>query len=89
MEFLVFTFDRTDSKISAIQLWGNWRNGKPVEFDFGLKLREHPESFSLLPSGRHLMGVEVLSAFATFEGTPPGLELFQREIPNHFRLSAE
>ncbi len=89
MEFLVFTFDRTDSKVSAIQLWGNWRNGKPVEFDFGLKLREHPESFSLLPSGRHLMGVEVLSAFATFEGTPPGLELFQREIPNHFRLNAE
>ena len=89
MEFLVFTFDRTDSRISAMQLWGNWRNGKPVDFDFGLKLREHPEAFSLLPSGRHLMGVEVLSAFATFEGEPPGLELFQREIPKHFSLGTD
>jgi hypothetical protein len=89
MEFLVFKFDRPDSKVSAIQVWGNWRNGKPVEFNFGVKLMEHPEAFSLLPSGRHLMGVEVLSAFATFEGEPPGLDLFQRYLPKYFDIDTD
>ncbi len=87
MDFHVFTFDREDSKTKALQLWGIWRNGRPVEMDYSRILRNSPEVFSLLPSGRHLMGVEVVSAFTTFEGEAPGLEFFERALPNYFEVN--
>ncbi len=89
MDFLVFTFDRPDSKTSAIQIWGVWRNGKPVDMDYGRELRVHPEVYGLLPSGRHLMGIEILSAFVTFEGETPGLELFQQQLPKYFDIDKD
>jgi len=87
MDFYVFTFDREDSKTRALQLWGIWRNGRPVEMDYSRILRNSPEVFGLFPSGRHLMGVEVVSAFTTFEGEAPGLELFERALPKHLDVN--
>ncbi|MFM7819146.1 MAG: exosortase/archaeosortase family protein [Verrucomicrobiota bacterium] len=87
MDFHLFTFDREDSKTKALQLWGIWRNGRPVEMDYSRILRSSPEVFGLFPTGRHLMGVEVVSAFMTYEGEAPGLELFERALPKHLAVN--
>lgn len=87
MDFNVFTFDRQDSKTKGLQLWGVWRNGKPVEMDYSRVLRSSPEVFDLLPSGRHLLGVEVVSVFMTFEGEEPGLEVFERTLPEYLEVN--
>ena len=87
MDFAVFTFDREDSRVKGLQIWGIWRNGKPVEMDYQRVLRSSPEVFGFLPSGRHLMGIEIVSAFTTFEGDPPGLEIFERSLPKYFEVA--
>lgn len=89
MEFMVFTFDRKDSKISAVQVWGVWRNGKPLDMDYTSTLKTNPEVFGVLPSGRHLMGIEILSAFTTFEGEPPTAALFQEQLPKYVDLDTD
>jgi exosortase len=87
MDFSVFTFDREDSKTKGIQVWGIWRNGNPVEMDYQRVLRSSPEVFGLFPSGRHLMGIEIVSAFITFEGEAPGLEAFEHHLPKYFEVN--
>lgn len=87
MDFAVFTFDREDSKTKGLQVWGIWRNGKPLEMDYQRVLRSSPEVFGFFPSGRHLMGIEIVSAFITFEGEPPGLEVFERQLPRYFEVN--
>jgi len=87
MDFSVFTFNREDSKLKGLQIWGIWRNGKPIEMDYQRVLRSSPEVFGLFPSGRHLMGIEIVSAFITFEGDPPGLENFERHLPRYFEVN--
>lgn len=89
MDFFVFIFDHPGTKVSAMQVWGVWRNGQPVDMDIGTTLSHNPEVLGILPSGRHLMGVELLSAFTTFEGEPPSLELFQRHVPRYFNLDRD
>ena len=89
MDFHVFVLDRPGSKVSAIQIWGAWRNGKPVDMEFSDRMRANPERPGLLPSGRHLMGVEVLSAFVTFEGEAPDAGLFRKHLPRYFDLETD
>ena len=65
LDLLVFRFERDNMK--ALQVWGVWRDGKPVPFDFGKTLSGHPEVFQPWPSSRHLLGVELVSCFVPYK----------------------
>jgi exosortase len=64
LDLLAFRFEREKEK--AVQVWGVWRNGRPVPFDFHKSLSSHPEVFRPWPSNRHLLGVELLSCFVPY-----------------------
>lgn len=87
MEFHVFRFRRNDSDVKAMQVWGVWRNGKPVEMDYSKKLTASPEVFSPLPTSRHLLGVELVSCFVPYRGDPPSLDLVKKHLPKYFEFT--
>jgi exosortase len=83
LKFLVFQFERSDVK--ALMLWSVWRNGQPVDFDFSDKYTALPERYGMVPTDRHMLGVELVSCFVPYrEGTPP-LEVARRELPKRFK----
>ncbi|MFM8361042.1 MAG: hypothetical protein ACKOET_21015, partial [Verrucomicrobiota bacterium] len=83
LEMLVFRFERPPQR--ALQLWGVWRNGETVDFDYGDRLRALPERAGFLPTDRHMRGVELLSCVVgTARGEAP-LEVARRELPKMFR----
>lgn len=73
LRFLVFEFERQDFR--ALQFWGVWRNGSPVDMDYSQRLQALPERYGWLPSNRHQMGVELLSCFIPYPigSRPPAL----------------
>lgn len=85
LRFYVFRFDRSDVK--AVQLWGVWRNGRPVEMSYGDGYTPHPEVYQPWPTDRHLLGVELVSCFVAYPAgsAEPPLEVAARSIPAMFR----
>lgn len=87
LRFLVFRFERGD--LRAVQVWGVWRNGKPVEMDYSNRLTALPEKYRPIPSERHLMGVELVSLFIPYQGeTRPPASLIQTLLPQLFSYHA-
>ncbi|HTH48266.1 MAG TPA: exosortase/archaeosortase family protein [Candidatus Limnocylindria bacterium] len=82
LRWLLFRFERGDLK--AMQLWGVWRNGEPVEMDYSDKLTALPEKYRPIPSPRHLMGVELVSLFMPYRGEAPPTSVFQTVLPGMF-----
>jgi hypothetical protein len=66
LRWLLFRFEKSDLK--ALQLWGVWRNGEPVEMDYSARISVLPEKYHPFPSARHLMGVELVSVFLPYRG---------------------
>ncbi len=84
LHFLLFRFERGDTR--AVQVWGVWRNGRPVEMDYSSKLTALPEKYRPIPSARHLMGVELVSLFVPYKGTvAPSESLIRMLLPQIFR----
>ena len=87
LRFLAFQFERGDLK--AVQLWGVWRNGKPVEMDYSNHLTALPEKYRPIPSERHLQGVELVSMFVPYQGEyRPPESLFRKLLPELFAYHA-
>ncbi len=79
-EFYVFRFERDGMK--ALSVWGVWRNGKSVEMDYSRRMTALPEVYHPYPSSRHLMGIEILSAFVPYRGEPaPTPQLVEKLLP--------
>lgn len=64
LQFYVFQFEREDVK--AVQLWGVWRNGRPVVMSYEAGYTPHPEVYQPWPTDRHLLGVELVSCFVPY-----------------------
>ena len=87
LRFLVFRFERGETK--AVQVWGVWRNGQPVEMDYSDHLTALPEKYRPIPSERHLMGVELVSLFIPYQGNNvPAEALFRTLMPELFSYQA-
>lgn len=88
MPFKVFQFSRLDEDTgktaSALQLWGVWRNGKPVEFDFGGKLAGLPEKYGGIPTDRHMLGVELVSVMIPYEDGEAPIDLAKCSLGQMF-----
>lgn len=69
LDFYVFRFERADLK--ATQMWGVWRNGQPIEMDYGAGFTSQPEVYRPWPSDRHLRGVELVSCFVPYPVSMP------------------
>ncbi len=83
LDFLAFRFEREGLK--AFQIWGVWRDGQPVPFDFSKAFSVHPEVFKPWPSNRHLLGVELVSCFVPYKGEQvPDPNIFARILPQMF-----
>lgn len=83
LDFLAFRFERDGLK--AVQIWGVWRDGKPVPFDFSKSFSAHPEVFKPWPSDRHLLGVELVSCFVPYKPDQnPDVKIFERILPQMF-----
>ena len=83
LDFLAFRFEREGLK--AVQIWGVWRDGKPVPFDFSKSFSAHPEVFKPWPSDRHLLGVELVSCFVPYKPDQnPDVKIFERILPQMF-----
>ncbi len=83
LRWMLFRFERGDLK--AMQLWGVWRNGQPVEMDYSDKLTALPEKYRPVPSPRHLMGVELVSLFLPYRGdVAPPVTVFRTVLPGMF-----
>ena len=83
LRWMLFRFERGDLK--AMQLWGVWRNGQPVEMDYSDKLTALPEKYRPVPSPRHLMGVELVSLFMPYRGdVAPPVTVFRTVLPGMF-----
>jgi len=65
LDFLAFNFEREGWK--GLQLWGVWRDGRSVPFDFHKSFSGLPEVFKPWPSNRHLLGVELVSCFVPYK----------------------
>ncbi len=88
LRFMVFQFAREDAR--GVVLWSVWRNGVPVDFDFSDKFTALPEKYGVLPTDRHMLGVELLSCFVPYQTGEAPIDLARRELPKAFRLvSAE
>lgn len=73
----------------AIQVWGAWRNGRPVAMDFGRGLTALPERYGMWPTARHFMSVEVVSFFIPFTGErAPDAAVIARLLPELFTFQA-
>jgi exosortase len=82
LKFLVFEFERSD--LRAVQIWGVWRNGQPVQMDYSQKLTALPEVYHPIPSSRHMMGVELVSCFVPYKSGPAPVELAIKTLPTLF-----
>lgn len=83
LDFLVFHFERDGWK--ALQMWGVWRDGEAVPFDFHKSFSGLPEVFKPWPSNRHLLGVELVSCFVPFKPDQiPDTQLLQKVLPQMF-----
>lgn len=69
LTFHVFRFERAD--INILQLWGVWRNGKPIELSYSAGYTPNPEVYRPWPTDRHLLGVELVSCLIAF---PPNTQ---------------
>ena len=68
--------------MKALSVWGVWRNGKSVEMDYSRRMTALPEVYHPYPSSRHLMGIEILSAFVPYRGEPaPTPQLVEKLLP--------
>lgn len=85
LKFMVFHFAREEAR--ALLIWGVWRNGQTVEFDFADKFTALPEKYGMMPTDRHLLGVELMSCFVPYKQGAPPLELARRELPRMFHYS--
>lgn len=83
LRWLLFRFERGD--IKAVQLWGVWRNGEPVDMDYSNKLTALPEVYRPIPSTRHLMGVELVSVFLPYPARDSApVNLLKATLPQMF-----
>jgi len=83
LDFLTFNFERDGLK--AIQVWGVWRDGQAVAFDYNKSFGDLPEVFKPWPSNRHLLGVELVSCFMPYKPNQvPDLALLTRVLPQMF-----
>ena len=77
--------EQTKSDLKALQLWGVWRNGEPVEMDYSARISVLPEKYHPFPSARHLMGVELVSVFLPYRGdTAPKTSTLTAMLPQLF-----
>lgn len=83
LRFKVFQFSRSDAK--ALMLWSVWRNGRPVEFDFADKFTALPEKYGVVPTDRHMLGVELVSCFVPYVRGEAPVDIARRELPKAFR----
>jgi exosortase len=88
LKFVVFRFSREEKsgrRMQAVMLWGVWRNGQPVPFDFSDKLTALPEKYGMLPTDRHMLGVELISVMVPYEKGAVPMEVARAAIPRMFR----
>jgi exosortase len=88
LKFVVFRFSReekTGRRVQALMLWGVWRNGLPVPFDFSDKLTALPEKYGMWPTDRHMLGIELVSVMVPYEKGPAPLELARAAVPKMFQ----
>ena len=88
LKFVVFRFSReekTGRRVQALMLWGVWRNGQPVPFDFSDKLTALPEKYGMWPTDRHMLGIELVSVMVPYEQGSPPLELARAAVPKMFQ----
>lgn len=85
LQFYVFRFERPEVK--AVQLWGVWRNGRPIVMDYQKGYTPHPEVYQPWPTDRHLLGVELVSCFVAYHpnSTSPPIGIAADSIQRMFR----
>jgi exosortase len=88
LQFYIFRFERPDVK--AVQLWGVWRNGRPVVMSYGDSYNPHPEVYQPWPTDRHLLGVELVSCFVAYplNAPEPPVNIAARSIGEMFRYKS-
>ncbi len=84
LRFMVFHFSRGDTR--ALLVWNVMRNGQTVDFDFSDKFTSLPEKYGMLPTDRHMLGVELVSCFVPYQKGEPPLDIARRELPKCFRF---
>jgi exosortase len=84
LDFLVFQFQK--DQVRAVQVWGFWRNGKAVEFDYGVRAATSPERFGIWPSARNFSSIEVVSIFVPFLDGKPPIDIALRELSQMFHF---
>jgi len=84
LPFLVFDFVRED--VRGLQVWGAWRNGEPIDFDYGNRIAANPERYGMFPSDRHMRSVEVVSLFIPYKEGEPPVEVARRQLERLFRF---
>ena len=87
LKFVVFRFNREEAggrRINALMLWGVWRNGVEVPFDFSDKLTALPEKYGVLPTARHMLGIELLSVMVPYENGAVPLEVARQTLPRMY-----
>jgi hypothetical protein len=87
LKFVVFRFTRDEpggKSVSAVMLWGVWRNGQPVPFDFSDRLTALPEKYGMWPTDRHMLGIELLSVMIPYEKGEAPLEAARAALPAMF-----
>ena len=84
LEFSVFHFE--NESVKAVQLWGVWRNGKPVDFDWGNRLAALPERYGPLPTDRHMLGVELVSCLIQYKDGEPPVDVLRAQVPQLFHF---
>jgi exosortase len=83
-KFVVFRFTRDEAggkRVKALMLWGVWRNGIEVPFDFSDKLTALPEKYGVLPTDRHMLGIELVSVMVPYETGEVPLEVARQALP--------
>lgn len=91
LKFVTFKFWRQESPgktVRALMLWGVWRNGEPVPFDFSDKLTALPEQYGWTPTARHMLGIELVSIMVPYEKGEPPLEVARQALPRIYTRSA-
>lgn len=84
LKFVVFQFSREESpgkRVRALMLWGVWRNGNPVPFDFTDRLTALPEKYGWTPTSRHMLGVELISVMVPYETGSAPMEIARKALP--------
>lgn len=87
LRFFVFKFQREElggKMVSAITLWGVWRNGVEVPFDFTTSAAL-PEKYGFLPTDRHMRAIELIAAMVPYEKGEPPLEAAREALAAMFQ----